>query len=140
MRIFRYYPDKLYGFCQGDKGEEFFFHLSAFHPGDSLDDLPIPPILGEPVLVEGDLSNGQGKAPRALSVTRLNPPRLLTGVVDSFDPSRHYGFICGEDGVDYHLHDSEVQEGRMPSKGASVEFYPGLREGRPRACHVKVLR
>ena len=46
----------------------------------------------------------------------------------------------GSDHISYHLHESEVVDGRLPVTGRQVVFYPGLREGRPRACHVKVCR
>lgn len=156
MRVFRYYPDKLYGFCRDEEGNEFFFHLSTFQPGPPgdvtrcsscagpprchLDDHPPPPILDEPVVVSGELAPQGAKAARAKSVTREKPPRMMLGVVETFDPQRRYGFVKGSDGVDYHLHDSEIIDGRLPLAGSSVVFFPGHREGRPRACHVRVCR
>ena len=155
MQVLRYYPEKLYGFAYNEDGE-FFFHLSVFQPGSpvdivrcasclgaphcALDEHPPPPILGEPVTVSGELGLPDEKAARAEKVVRDKSPRMLAGVVASFDSSRRYGFVTGSDGVDYHLHDSEVIDGRLPLKGMSVVFYPGLRQGRPRACHVRVCR
>ena len=81
-----------------------------------------------------------GKAPRADRVERVTAPVMLVGEVESFDTQRRYGFIMGSDRVSYHLHESEVVDGRLPISGKRVIFFPGLREGRPRACHVQVCR
>lgn len=156
MQVFRYYPDKLYGFVRDVNGDEFFFHLSAFKPGDKVDDVrcvgcpgsprcrvddpPPQPILGEAVDVVGDPTPTGRGAPRAESVTRLLTPRRRTGVVESFIPERRYGFVRGDDGQDYHLHGSEVLDGQLPLPGNRVVFYPGIRNARPRACYVKVCR
>jgi len=55
-----------------------------------------------------------------------------------FDAQRGFGFVVGEDGVSYHLHTSEILDHKIPLKGQTVMFFPGVRQGRPRACHVKV--
>ena len=67
-------------------------------------------------------------------------PHMIVGVVESFDTQRRYGFIMGSDNTSYHLHESEVIDSRLPMAGRYVVFYPGIREGRPRACHVRVCR
>lgn len=138
MRVCKYLPEKLYGFVSDDDGHEIFFHLGAFHPGDSTYDTPPPPILGEPVEVEIDENSQDGKAPRAKRVIRLTQPEKIKGVVESFDPARGYGFITGEDGVSYHLHMSEVLDGKLPLHQRKVTFYKGTRMGKPRACFVKI--
>ena len=81
-----------------------------------------------------------GRAPRASRVTRCDVPVLLLGVVESFDAVRRYGFVQGTDQVSYHLHQSEIFRGRLPLAGNQTTFFAGVREGRPRACHVKVCR
>lgn len=155
MRILRFYPDKLYGFATAGKEEEFFFHLSNFRAGDeihlsnalalseidtlALEKTPPPPILGERVLVHGIWSGPSDRAPRASLVERLDVPRLLLGTVDTFDLKKRYGFVTAE-GESYHLHESEVVNGRLPNRGSSVLFFAGVREGKPRACHVRVCR
>jgi len=157
MRVLKYIPDKMYGFCRDDDSDlEVFFHLGSFRPGEPVvaarcpgcsgpprcsitEDAP-PPILGEPVMVDSELREPGGKAPRASRVERLRTPRMVVGVVESFDPQRRYGFVLGSDQVSYHLHESEVVDGRLPMTGRHLVFFPGLREGRPRACHVKVCR
>lgn len=156
MQVTKYLPEKLYGFCQDASGFEVFFHLATFQPGADLAAVKCPtcpglphcglnpqappPILGEEVTATFDASFVPGRAPRATRVVRDNPPVLLLGTVESFDPLRRYGFIQGTDQVSYHLHQSEVLEGRLPLIGKQATFFPGFREGRPRACHVRVCR
>jgi len=156
MRVVKYIPDKLYGFCGGDTGFEVFFHLATFQPSSQVDVArcsgcpgpprcnltpdPPPPILGEWVVVESEVGTPGGKAPRAERVVREAVPRMIVGVVESFDTQRRYGFVKGDDDVSYHLHESEVTDGRLPVAGRQVVFFAGQREDRPRACHVKVCR
>lgn len=157
MRVLKYIPEKFYGFLRDDEtGFEVFFHLATFKLGSEAEpprcsacpgpprctvtpDAP-PPILGELVDVTYPEDSPPGKAPRATNVERLEPPTAIVGVVESFDTARRYGFAMGSDGVSYHLHESEITDNRVPLPGGSVVFYPGQREGRPRACHVKVCR
>lgn len=155
----KYLPDKLYGFIRcssGDQEVDVFFHLAVFQPGDEVDVVrcssctglpqcrlgvePPPPILGERLRVEYEPVPPGGKAPRATRVERLDPPRMILGVVESFDHQRRYGFVKGDDDVTYHLHESEIVDGRLPLVNGRVVFYAGWREGRPRACHVRVCR
>jgi len=100
--------------------------------------MPSPPILGEQVEVEVDLDQDGDKAPRASKVRRLTTPKACYGKVETFDPFRGFGFVRDDHGVSYHLHKSEVIDGRIPATGHQVVFYAGVRQGRPRACHVKV--
>lgn len=156
MRVSKYLPEKLYGFCMGDTGAEVFFHLAVFHPGQDIaptrcgrcpgpphcpsDLVAPPPILGEEVLVTYEATGDSSKAPRATRVVRVTPAVMLVGTVESFDHVRRYGFVQGTDQVSYHLHQSEIVEGRLPLVGSQLTFFAGLREGRPRACHVRVCR
>jgi len=157
MRVVKYIPEKLYGFCHSDQHHfEAFFHMASFQPGGpvevarcsacpgsphcQLTDDPPAPILGEVVDVECEQGSTGGRAPRASRVERVTTPRMILGVVESFDPQRRYGFAMGDDQVSYHLHESEIIGGRLPLAGNRVVFFAGLREGRPRACHVKVCR
>ena len=155
MRVQKYIPAKLYGFCEdSDSGRQVFFHLRMFELGPTLDldrclmcprdgctwlQYPPPPILGEEVdvLVDWELAK-PGQAPRAQRVHRLHTPQALSGKVEIFDPHRGFGFVMGEDGESYHLHKSEILDNRLPLPGQLVMFYAGIRQGRPRACHVKV--
>lgn len=155
MRVVKYIPDRLYGFVEDDQGRRAFFHVGSFQPGPqwvthircekcprsgcSWKESPPPPILGESVDVEVDLTIGDAeKAPRASRLTRCRAPRPLSGGVEIFDVQRAFGFIRGEDGESYHLHRSEMVDGAVPVIGQTVMFYAGERQGRPRACHARI--
>ena len=153
--VIKYIPEKLYGFAaETQTGQQVFFHLGVFRPGVmtlSAENPPCrsgvcvwpevspPPILGEPVRVS-ILPNQKstGRAPKANLVERLRSPMPIAGIVETFDSSRGFGFIQGSDETMYHLHKSEVLEGRIPLSSQMVIFFPGIRQDRPRACHVKV--
>lgn len=142
MQVTMYNPAKLYGFARSaDTGAEVFFHLEVFRPGVSDGpEPPPPPVAGELVTVEYDPSTAEeGKPPRASKVVRAHPQVLLQGRVDQFDEGRGWGFITGADGKSYHLHRSEVLDGRLPLPGGRVSFFGGSRRDRPRACYVRVL-
>ena len=143
MRIFKYIPNKLYGFTIDNDDFQVFFHLGQFKPykenGEVILSQP-PPILGEPVVVSYYVSEDQKKAPKAVNVERVQRPKKLEGIVESYDHSRGYGFIMGEDGISYHLHNSEILNSRYPLQGEKVNFYAGIRLGKPRACHIEVIR
>ena len=154
MRVVKYIPDQLYGFVEDERGEAFF-HLGVFHPGDAKaahkrcracphrgctwDQLPPPPILGEMTDTQvGDSPVDPKQAPRAIKVLRVCSPVAVEGIVETFDGQRGYGFLRGEDGESYHLHRSELLEGRLPLQGQRALFFAGTRQGRPRACHVRI--
>lgn len=138
-----YNPSKLYGFAKSDAtGGEVFFHLETFWPGepDAEGQPPPPPVQGEEVSVDYDPDAGTGdRPPRAHRVERVEPPVQLQGAVERFDEKAGWGFVRGDDGTSYHLHRSEVLDGRLPLVPSRVAFYAGARKGRPRACYVKVL-
>jgi cold shock CspA family protein len=133
----------MYGFLKDDEDLEVFFHLGTFVPHESEEE-PVPPIPGEEVDVEmGHPPMGSDKAPRAARVYRLHAPQKLTGVVEKFDNSRGYGYVIIEregQEVRYFLHKSEVYSDKIPLTDDEVEFYEGMREGKTRACNVKILR
>ena len=155
MYIFKYIPEGLYGFAEDDTGQ-VFFHLGTFDPGILPDKPPCcascnqpgctwwvspPPILGEPVeVILRDVQEeyeGQVRAPKAQRVQRLEPAVPHEGTVDVFDSARGFGWVLSE-GTSYHLHRSEIADGKLPQHGQRVVFYAGTRKGKPRACHVKV--
>jgi cold shock CspA family protein len=159
MQVCKYIPDKLYGFLIFPETErQVFFHLGSFDPGMlqvspdackacpknglgcSWPNVPLPPILGETVDVDIDLDGNtrEEKPPKANKVLRVNSPTVLSGKVTTFDGQLGYGFLVDETGKSHYLHRSEVLEGRMPLPGQSVMFCAGLRQGRSRACHVKL--
>ena len=141
MRVEMYSPGKLYGFCEA-VGLRVFFHQEAFQAGrwPNLDnELGPPPILGEEVDVEYPSSEpDSSKAPRASSVVRVEAPIQVVGVVDTFHADNGWGFANGDDGESYYLHRSEVEDGRLPMVGQQVTFFRGHKNGRPRACFVRV--
>lgn len=155
MRVLKYIPDKMFGFVvHPETGRQAFFHLGVFRPGATSEGIrckacppegcdwaetPPSPILGEEVLVTVDWdASDADKAPRATQVARVQPPVGLTGIVESFDSLRGFGFVVGSDACAYHLHSSEIVDNRIPVVGNTVVFYAGTRQDRPRACHVKV--
>jgi len=135
LRVKKYFPDRLYGFLRDDLGDEVFFHVGVFDPAGW--DQP-PPIAGEWVEAEVGERESASKAPRAKSVKRLEKPQILSGVVESFNQDRGWGFAKGSDGTSYYLHRSEVVEGKLPMKEMGVTFYAGFKKDRPRACYVTV--
>lgn len=156
MLICKYIPNSLYGFALDSTGQQVFFHLGTFNP-NGVTETPAtckachkigctwgtnspPPVLGESVWVELEETQQTtaGQAPRAKSITRIEPPVVVEGIVDVFDANRGFGFVKGRDGKVYHLHRSEMVDGRLPQPGQKVVFYAGIRQGKPRACHAKV--
>lgn len=137
MVVEKYHPGEMYGFARTPGWPQVFFHLERFRMGD-FEHTP-PPIVGEEVVVNFDPSSGlDGKAPRALTVTRVNPPVYLQGTVESFDLDKGWGFVTSPEGEACYLHRSEVQDARIPLPGKRVLYYRGFRQGRPRACYVQV--
>jgi cold shock CspA family protein len=127
-KVNKYIPSKMYGFVLLE-GNNYFFHLSRFKGS------PPEPLVGENVACEIDPSS-EGNF--CLEVVRLESPEQLSGVVVSFDLSRGFGKIEGEDHSFYFLHRCEMIEGRIPSKGSHVSFYKGSRGKNNRALYVKI--
>lgn len=129
MRVNLYVPAKLYGFCGERPEDRVFFHASVFHP-TGLEEPP--PLLGEPVEVE------LAPTGKAALVRRVEVPVLVEGSVKTFDATTGWGFVQGDDRVDYFLHRSDVVLNRLPVRGQRVRFHRGHKGGRPRACYVEV--
>ncbi|MEU0886174.1 cold shock domain-containing protein [Lentzea sp. NPDC005914] len=64
---------------------------------------------------------------------------LLYGRVRFFEQSRGYGFIAGDDGVDYFFHVTKVISATAVVTGHRVTFEPGTSTRGPRASHVAVV-
>lgn len=136
-RVTMYAPEKMYGFAKDPKGpEEVFFHLGEFRwLGTS--GTP-PPVVGEWVECEYDPTKPKrGSAVRARRVSRMSQPPEVEGVVLTFDSQRGYGFIKADDGTEYYLHRSEVEDNILPVVGERVRFYGGFKKGKPRACYIR---
>jgi len=136
LLVAKYFPDLLYGFIRNADGTDVYFHVGDFDSGEWQDP---PPIIGERVEVTLDLNEqDERQAPKALRVRRLDAPREVEGVVDTFGTDKGWGFIKADDGNDYYLHRSEVLKGLLPDKGQRVRFYAGYKNQRPRACYVTI--
>jgi cold shock CspA family protein len=120
-----------YGFCEGGD-QRVFFRVSCFQttlPGEPM------PIAGERVSVFGITQTG--KSPSARIVRRKETPTLLRGRVKSFDSKKGWGFAEVGPQI-YFMHRSDFTDTPyLPLIGSCVEFYPGVRRGKPRACYVK---
>jgi len=46
----------------------------------------------------------------------------MKGTVKFFNAGKHFGFIAGEDGKEYFVHSSGLQEGVSIAENDSVEF------------------
>jgi cold shock CspA family protein len=126
-------PHKGYGFVDCE-GESVFFSADSFErlvPGGP------PPVLGERVIVSGVTPSEKGQ-PRASRVCRAKKPLMLGGTVRKFDVRGGWGFVTGEDQQEYFLHRSDIQSNSIPVQGVRVVFYPCIRKGKSRACHVTV--
>jgi cold shock CspA family protein len=126
-RVSMYSPSKLWGFCQSLEGE-FYFHASNFFrrvPGEP------GPILGEPVLLDGEGSQRR--------VYRTRAPVMEVGRVRSFDSKRGWGFLELRGNLIF-LHRSDLVFSFVPVIGSEVEFFLGERGGKPRACWAKPKR
>jgi len=141
MRVTMFSPSRMYGFAESDDAR-VFFHLEAFVTGPSVDgDIPPPPVVGEEVMVDYVTDSGSSdKAPRARVVERREPQTRIQGVVETFNTDRGWGFAKGDDGESYYLHRSDVEDGRLPIEGQTIQFFGGFKKGRPRACYVQVGR
>jgi len=130
----------MYGFAKMGT-ERVFFHLESFVAGTwPAGGDPLPPIVGEVVMVEyASAEPGADRAPRASLVERIKEPLEVIGVVESFNDLKGWGWVRGDgDHESCYLHRSEVQDGRLPLAGQEVWFYKGHKNGRPRACYVRV--
>jgi cold shock CspA family protein len=58
------------------------------------------------------------------------------GRVRNYDPAKRYGFISGDDGLDYFFHLSDIQGGRSIARGRLVSFDAAMAEKGPRAKRV----
>ena len=138
LRVAKFFPSKLYGFVELPEGGEAFFHVGDFSPGQWEEPLPIP---GEFVEVNSEVEYREGKnAPRVKALVRTEPPLMVVGEVESFNPEKGWGFAMGEDAVSYYLHRSEfLSLDRIPQPGGRVKFYAGVKQNRSRACYIEVL-
>ena len=60
------------------------------------------------------------------------------GQVRRYDSAKGYGFISGDDGLDYFFHVTSVTDGARITEGQRVTFEPGTSTKGPRAGRVAV--
>ncbi len=67
---------------------------------------------------------------------------MTEGVTKFFDDVRHWGFIRGDDSVDYFVHGDDVQPGAALVAGARVQFDSALgKPGKgPKAVNVQTIK
>jgi len=159
MIVYKYLPDKMYGFVQDTERRTAFFHVGSFYPGswvkhpycESCNQLncdwpliPPPPIAGEEVIVELEFDLEKYSEdiipPRSSKITRIHTPKPLRGIIKSFDNQRGYGFIIDSFNSDHYVHKSDIIDHRIPVIGQQVMFFPGTRDTKTRACHVRLCR
>jgi CspA family cold shock protein len=61
----------------------------------------------------------------------------MKGTVKWFNRIKRFGFITGEDGKDYFVHETQISSGGPLNEGDEVEFNPVEEEKGPQAQNVK---
>lgn len=61
----------------------------------------------------------------------------MKGTVKFFNSGKGFGFIAAEDGKEYFVHKSEVQDGAMLGENDSVTFDVAQGDKGPKATNVK---
>ena len=62
----------------------------------------------------------------------------MNGTVKFFNDMKRYGFISGEDGEEYFVHQSGLEEGVVIQEDDEVEFEVEESDKGPRAINVKI--
>ncbi|MCM1264487.1 MAG: cold shock domain-containing protein [Butyrivibrio sp.] len=64
----------------------------------------------------------------------------MLGKVKTYDKQKKYGFISGDDGIEYYFHENEIN---LPSKyisaGYTVQFNTADGYPNPKALNVSIL-
>ncbi|HIH05465.1 TPA: cold shock domain-containing protein [Candidatus Woesearchaeota archaeon] len=61
----------------------------------------------------------------------------MKGTVKFFNETRGFGFIAGEDGKEYFMHKSSLEEGTTLRENDAVEFDVAQGDRGPKAANVK---
>lgn len=142
MVVTNFVQNGLFGFCEDGEGNQVFFHASRFYDTVSTHRPPELPVAGEEVIVVAPGFPGEYKgpdsAPKAFTVSRLNSPKRIKGVISSYNPHKELGFISGDDGESYFLSSKEVLTAKSPREGMRVSFIPGMSHEKLRACLVDI--
>jgi CspA family cold shock protein len=63
----------------------------------------------------------------------------MNGVVKFYNFAKRFGFITGEDGKDYFVHESGLEDSRSIKEGVDVVFEVIDGEKGPKAVNVKLV-
>ncbi|MFH1402677.1 MAG: cold shock domain-containing protein [Candidatus Altiarchaeota archaeon] len=63
---------------------------------------------------------------------------MVDGIVKFFNRSKHFGFIQGDDGKDYFVHESGLSQGVTINEGDKVTFDVVEGDRGPKAENVKM--
>ena len=64
---------------------------------------------------------------------------MVTGVVKFYNPNKNFGFITGDDGKDYFVHESGLKEGVVITEGDKVSFEVVKGDKGPKAEQVEKI-
>jgi CspA family cold shock protein len=62
---------------------------------------------------------------------------MVEGTVKFFNVKKNFGFISGDDGTDYFVHRTGVEDGKVIKDGDRVSFDVVEGDRGPKADHVK---
>ena len=65
--------------------------------------------------------------------------KMVTGVVKFFNPNKSFGFITGDDGKEYFVHESGLKEGVSITEGDKVSFEVVQGDKGPKAEQVEKI-
>lgn len=60
----------------------------------------------------------------------------MKGTVKFFNANKHFGFLAGEDGKEYFVHQSSIKDDAVISENDSVEFDIEQGDKGPKAANV----
>lgn len=60
----------------------------------------------------------------------------MKGTVKFFNANKHFGFIAGEDGKEYFVHQSSIRDGATIAENDAVEFDLEQGDKGPKAANV----
>lgn len=64
---------------------------------------------------------------------------MVEGTVKFFNKMKHFGFIVGNDGISYFVHESGLKEGVLITEGDKVSFKVVHGDRGPKAENVKKI-
>jgi CspA family cold shock protein len=61
----------------------------------------------------------------------------MNGKVKFYNRTKVFGFVAGEDGTEYFMHSTAIEDGYVPDEDDEVTFEAGSSDKGPRASDVK---